>query len=56
VATAGTLTFTGTDFFYTGYNISAKLSGVSSDSVVVSTDGLTATATFDRGVPVTSSP
>jgi hypothetical protein len=53
---AGTLTFTGTDLLATGYNVSAKLSGVSSTSVTVAADGLSAVATFDRGVPVTSSP
>jgi hypothetical protein len=54
--TAGTITFTGTDFFANGYNVTAKLSGVASDSVTVAQDGLTATATFNKGVPVTTSP
>lgn len=54
--TAGTMTFTGTGFFSTGYNVTAKLSGVPADSVTVAGDGLSAVATFNKGVPVTTSP
>lgn len=54
--TAGTITFTGTNFFSTGYNVTAKLSGVAADSVQVDGTGLSAVATFNKGVPVTTSP
>jgi hypothetical protein len=54
--TAGTLTFTGTGFFANSYNVTAKLSGVEAESVTVAQDGLSAVATFSKGVPVTTSP
>jgi hypothetical protein len=50
------MTLVGTDFFTTGYDVTAKLSGVSADSVVVAADGVSAVATFNKGVPVTTSP
>jgi hypothetical protein len=36
--------------------VSAKLSGVAADAVTVANDGVSAVATFNKGVPVTTSP
>ena len=48
-----TLTFTGTNFFTSGFTAQVTFGGVTSDSVLVSSS-TSAIATFNNGVPLTT--
>lgn len=50
---SATITFTGTDFFTTGYTASASFNMILADEVTI-TDATTAVAKWNKGVPVVS--